>query len=152
MANKHKADYGRVLRCVLSLFVLGFSLMVMIGVYGSQGLPPVVPPIVYLVFLIASAIVMTLILGRLYVQHELRRFNFDVANLLLMTVLVSLPFATAGIIWNLVEPIADADFKSSRTLIMFTTTGMLAFSLLPALLITEAILHWYTGRFRRRQP
>lgn len=98
-----------------------------------------------------SAVVITLIAGRLYTQHEIRRFRFDITSLGLVTTLMSLPFATGGIYWDLIAPTVGDEFKNDGMWVTLVITGALFFLMFPVFFIAEALLTWCRILSRRGQ-
>ena len=149
MHEKSETDRGRLTRFLASLFFIGGGLAGILTACHSKGLSPLFPLSVFVVFIVASAIIIALIAGRLYAQHEIRRFKFDLANLVLITTLASLPFAAAGTFWNQIQKNSTIAIQDNAMSITIMIATALLFLMLPILLITEALLAWWRVLTRR---
>jgi hypothetical protein len=150
MTEKCEADSQRIPRLIGSLLFIGLGLTGIAMACDAHDVSPFFPLTVFVGFLIVSAVLIALIAGRLYAQHELRRFKFDIANLILITTLVSLPLAVAGIFWNLIEPNIGDQFKNDGMWSTMVITGVLFFLMFPVFFITEALLSWCRKLAQRR--
>jgi len=133
----------RPMRFLGSVITIGFGLIGIVASCKTRDLSPVFPLIIFVAFLATSAFIISTIAARLYAQHELQRFRFDMTNLFLTTTLLSLPFGTASIFWRLIEQHIGDEFRVDETGITLAITGALFFLLFPVLFIAEASLSWY---------
>ena len=60
---------------------------------NEQGVSPFSGVLAFVAYLLFSAVLIVVIVSRLYRQHGTKKLNIDLANLILLTVLLSLPFA-----------------------------------------------------------
>ena len=149
MTENNEADRGRLSRFLGSVFLIWLGLNGILSACLNQGVSPVFPLTVFVIFLVASAIIIALIAGRLYAQHEIRRFKFDIANLILITTLASLPFAAANIFWNQIEQSSTEPIKDDALWITIIIAAVLFFFMFPALFIAEALITWWRAFTRR---
>ena len=153
MANTNldidRAAHGRVFRVIVSRLLLGSaSLGVAIAArffaIGTEGTSREVSPVLVMVgffgYLIVGAILMATIAARLYSQHKVRELKFDLANIILITTLIALPFGASNAFIETFQPPHDTgpnEYKA-QGILMFTTAA--AILLLPVFFLTEALL------------
>ena len=139
------ADSTNRLRLGRFLFSCGIIFFVFHGIFGLSVELDVEPFFGFAVlggYLLAVAILMATIVGRLYDQHELRRFRFDLKNTFLLTTLIALPLGFANFLWHLYSPnLPEVDGPNRQTALLIGFV-VAVFLMLPTLFISEAILVW----------
>ena len=115
---------------------------------GARQLPLGICFSILTAYYVGAGVLMAWITGRLYRQHEIRKWRFDVVTIMLVMALFALPFACGSGIAevmlryeheriDLVE-LNQANRTSPRTILTFVAF----FMLLPVFLATEAIVVW----------
>lgn len=145
-------NHGRLIRFVLSVGVLGLIVFALVAMQKSEGESPFIPVTVFLCYIGLTAAVITAMSGRLYAEHGLRRFRFDVANLLLLTVLTAMPFAAASGFWRLISATSNERLMDARLIIQGTITIAMFFLFVPILCVAEAVMTWSVLLRRRKRP
>jgi hypothetical protein len=107
--------------------------------------------LLYSIYLISCAILMVAIISRLYRQHEIRRMRFDLANLILVTTLIALPFAISNIFWEMFGLDHVKELANDKTNVLIIGAGILAFLMFPVFFVVEAILSWASLLFGKMQ-
>ena len=129
------------------LLAIAFS-----GIWNASrelGVTPIAGIAALAAYLVAGGILIAVIVGRLFGQHELKRFRFDLTNAILVTTLIALPFAFANIQWNLFVQDLPDESKPDRSSALLIGSAVSAFLLLPTLFITEALLVWVAALRKR---
>ena len=121
------------------------------------------PLVAFVLYLIATGVLLSLLAGTLFQQHELRQYKVGVLGLLLIMTLIALPLGYANWLIELVfesEPVPTIDsqggvepleFQPDFTTARITITLMLYFLMLPTLVITEAIMAAYVAIKSRKR-
>jgi len=145
----YQADRNRIPRVVGSSFFLCLSFNGIMLVSREQNISPLLGLVIFSAFLLVSAILMTTIISRLYLQHEIRRLKFDLGNMILLTTLIALPLALSNTLWEIFGLDFVEDIKNHKTAVLLFVTAAGAFLLFPVLFVTEALISWYVLLFRK---
>ena len=76
--------------------------------------------------------------------HKLKKLKFDLASLILLTVLLALPFGLSNTLWEHFMLDYSAEMKDNKTIVLLFLTAAAAFLFLPIFFVTEALLSWCT--------
>lgn len=134
LANK------RFLRVVASLFLLGAVVYGIVSVARERSVSPQYCVAIFCCYALFSSFLITWIVARLYRQHEFREMKFDLASLILLSVLIALPFAAANIFWDMFRMGQINGISEDKPLFLLLMTSGAAFLLFPIFLLTEALL------------
>ena len=146
----YQPDRMRLPRFLGSCFLVGLGFLGIASVSREQSVSAVIPLSSYLAFLVFSSILITTIVARIYRQHEIRRLNFDLANLILLTVLIALPFAVSNALCEQFQLNNIERIGNDKIVVLLMLTGWAAFLLFPVFFITEALLSWSARLFLSR--
>ena len=83
-ANPESADQGRIGRVFVSSFILGLTLFGIMVASREQGVLFFYGVAAFLCYAFLSSFLIAWIAGRLFRQHEVREFKFDMANMILI--------------------------------------------------------------------
>ena len=145
-----EVDRLRLRRFLFSCLLLFLAFQGIANVSRALNISPVSWFLLLACYLLAGGFLMAVIVGRLYDQHELKRFRFDLTNAVLLTTLIALPMGFANIQWyHFFQNLPAAENPDQSTALVISTAIAL-FLLLPTLFITEALLTWYLW-FRKRK-
>ncbi|MDB4766703.1 hypothetical protein OAG71_03335 [bacterium] len=144
----NSSDGHRIPRVAGSCIFIGVASLGIVNTSREQGVSAVFPLTIFAAFLIISSLLIATIVYRLYIQHEVRRIKFDLVNLMLLTVLITLPFAISNALWQHFRVDQVEDLRIYKTTVLLAMTGVGGFLLFPVFLITEALLSWYNLLFR----
>jgi hypothetical protein len=113
----------------------------------------------FLVYLLIQAFLMSWFVGSLFQQHGMREFRIGIGAMLILTTMTALPMGTASIYRQLAmpEPVAEqisgaSPGKANREDLTFVVpifAAIMYFSMIPLLMVCEAVLNWYLA-FRKR--
>ena len=145
----YRRDRERIPRFAGSCFFVGLGFFGIELASREQSVSPLLGFSVFTGFLVLSAILIATIVSRLYLQHEIRRLKFDIANLMLLTVLIALPFMLSNAFWECFHLGHVDEIKNDKTTVLLVLTCAAVFLLFPIFFITEALLSWYALLFRR---
>lgn len=160
--TKTKLDAQRPRRLIGGLILLamaGFPLTVIsveaLGVRWQVALGT------FLVYLLIQATLMSWLVGILFQQHEMRKFRVGIGAMLIITTMIALPMGATSVYRQQAVPKTVAEKvpgdtsgianKQELGMIMPIFAGILYFSLIPLLMVCEAILAWYVAKFNRRR-
>jgi hypothetical protein len=142
MSSTYHPDGHRIPRFLGSCFFISLGFVAIDRASEEQNVSPTVAAILYLAYLIGCAILITSIISRLYQQHGIRRMRFDLANLILVTTLIALPFAISSTYWELFGLDHIEEIATGKIELLMIGTGVLAFLMFPVFFVIEAILSW----------
>jgi hypothetical protein len=101
-------------------------------------------------YLLIAASLMTVLAGRLFRQHGLRKLKFDISAMLILTTLIALPLGFSSAFQYLGENVtANISPEERNTVLTVVVSSLLYFSLFPILFAAEATLVWFS-RWRNR--
>ena len=143
-ANPESADQGRIGRVFVSSFILGLTLFGIMVASREQGVLFFYGVAAFLCYAFLSSFLIAWIAGRLFRQHEVREFKFDMANMILISVQLALPFAFANALWEIFQMELNEWASDARIRVLIVLAGIAAFLLLPIFYLTEAFLVWYS--------
>lgn len=144
----YQPDRQRLPRVVGSCFLIGLGFAGIVTASRGRNVSASPALTIFAAFLIVSSLLITTVVYRLYLQHKVRRLNFDLANLMLLTVLIALPFAVSNALWGHFKLNEVAKIQENRTTLLLGLSCATAFLLLPVFFVTEALLSWYSLIFR----
>ena len=133
----------RITRVAGSCIFIYLASLGIVTTSREQGVSATFPLAISATFMIVSALLIMAIVFRLYIQHEVRRIKFDLVNLMLLTVLITLPFAISNAFWQHFQLNQIENLRNHKTSVLLAIAGAGAFLLFPVFLITEAFLSWY---------
>lgn len=144
MKPNNEAGERRILRVIASIIIIGFVVYGIVVAAGKQSVSASLGIAAFTGFAIFTGVLMSTILGRLYRQHEVREFRLDLANLILVSVLIAMPFAAANTVWEIFHMQNIDGATENKTAVLLVLAGIAAFLLFPILVLTEALLHWHS--------
>ena len=147
----YQPDRMRLPRVAGSCFLVVMGALGIVSVSREQDVSVVLSLTIFAAFLIVSSILITTIVSRIYRQHGISRPNFDLANLILLTILIALPFALANALWDHFQFSGVEKIQNDKTIVLLVMAGVAAFLLLPVFYITEALLSWGALLFLSRE-
>lgn len=140
----------RISRVIASSLILGFVVYGIVAASREQSIPPLYGITAFCGYAILSSFLMTWIVARLYRQHGIRQMKFDLANMILLSALIALPFAASNMFWDLLKIGLVKRMAEDKTLVLLLLTGGAGVLLLPILFITEALFAWYNTYVKHR--
>lgn len=139
-----KIDRQRIPRFVGSCCFLGLTLIGIVFISNDQQVSPFFGSLALLAYSLLSSILIVGITSRLYRHHELKKLKFDLASLILLTVLLALPFGLSNTLWEHFMLDYSAEMKDNKTMVLLFLPAAAAFLFLPIFFVTEALLSWCT--------
>ena len=139
---------GRAGRMIASTLLLVWVIYCVVVASRGQSISPLYGIAAILIYVVLSGGLMAWIASRLYRQHGVRQFKFDVANMILLSVLISLPLAVSNAFWEIFKVQEIAGMKDDKTLFFLLVTAVAGFFLFPILMLTEGVLSWWSRRLR----
>ncbi len=120
----------------------------------------------FLLYLLIQSILMLWLFGILFQEHEMRKFRIGISAMMILTAMIALPLGTASIYRSQLKPgkvrVAEQEpgkpqwrEEISPDDLAFIHLGYVVFmylSLLPLLLVLEAVMVWYLALRQRRSP
>lgn len=138
----------RTPRVISASFMLAGTALFIVSMCSIKKTDWVIPLAVYLGYLTVAGAMLTLIAGRLFRQHEFRKLKLDLATMLLLLTLLSLPLGVANFFVSMIAH-QMGEKQNEITLATIPIIGCLFFQLIPVLLIAEALFAW-RGKWHRR--
>ena len=145
-----EAGDHRTSRVIASSLIVGFVVYGIVNAAGEQSVSALRGIVAFAGFVIFTGLLMSTILGRLYRHHEIREFRLDLANLILISVLIAMPFAAANTVWEIFHMQNIDGATEFKTVAILVLAGVAAFLLFPILFLTEAVVHWYSLAVKNR--
>lgn len=147
--NIDRAGRGRLTRVAVAVCVLVFVSFWMVAAALMQAVSPILVMVAFLGYLLVGAILIAMIASRLYRHHKMRKLKFDLANIILITTLLALPFGAANAFWEIFQLQLVDEAQADKALILLMFSAIAAYLLFPVVLLTEALLVWSAKLFTK---
>lgn len=141
---------SRIVRFLTSCLCIAIGMIIVIASSNERKISSVPPGLVYVAYLISSGIIIIWISKRLFDQHQVLRFKFDLANMILATSLFALPFAASNFFLTYFEPTDEEALRAIGPGARIAFTLLLAFLMFPVFFFLEALLIWCPKPTRTR--
>ena len=143
-------DRQRTTRFAASAITLALIGTIVSVIGNSLNIDLFVCVALFVSYLLFAGYLVTLLAGRLFQQHGLRKLKFDISSMLILTTLIALPLGFSSAFQHLGNNVAvNSSPEERNAVLMIVISSLLYFSLIPILFSAEASLVWL---LRWKQP
>ena len=140
----YQYDRQRLPRVLASCMLIGFGFVGIILASKEQSISPLPGILIFSGYLYLAGVLITKIISRLHRQHEIRKFKFDLANLVMLSALIALPFGLASAFAELFKIGSAPEFGFEKQYVLLVLSGMAFCLMAPVFFIAEAVVSIYS--------
>ena len=148
--NAEPVNDERPGRVIASPLLILWVISIVVSICRDQSVPALYGILPIFCYVVVSGFLMTWIASRLYRLHGVREFKLDLANLILLSILIALPLSVSSVFWEIFEMEKMVEMKENKTLFLLLLTFIAAFFQLPIFFLTEAVISWWSRTFKSR--